>query len=299
MARSKKPQGTDAKSHPVAPLAATTDDDPRIDATVLLSDALETDATLAPPSQPSHPIVTTRAGPSFETDATLAPPHKLPTSVALPPNDRSLETGLTLALRSDAPSPGSAIEIDATLAPPSKEVLETGATVASTGLPPPTHADAGTLPVGAKIGRLMILRTLGAGGMGVVYAAYDPELDRNVALKLIRAGKASQMAQLRLYREAQALAKLNHPNVVSVHDVGKHAGQVWLAMEFVDGVTLGDWVEREKPGWHDVLEVLKQAALGVSAAHAAGLLHRDLKPDNIFLDEPEPGRVLVKLMDFG
>ena len=112
----------------------------------------------------------------------------------------------------------------------------------------------GELQRGAMVGRLMVLRTLGAGGMGVVYAAYDPELDRNVALKLLRAdpGGVSMHARTRLYREAQALAKLSHPNVVAVHDVGTHNGQVWLAMEFVLGETLRDWLADARPRWREV-----------------------------------------------
>ncbi len=152
------------------------------------------------------------------------------------------------------------------------------------------------VPRGTTIGRLMVLRTLGAGGMGVVYSAYDPELDRKVALKFIGAARrGSQAARTRLYREAQALAKLSHPNVVTVHDVGTHEGQVWLSMEFVAGATLGGWREAARRSWRDVLEVMIQATRGVAAAHRAGLLHRDLKPDNIMVGED--GR--VRVMDFG
>ena len=97
----------------------------------------------------------------------------------------------------------------------------------------------------ATIGRLQLRRTLGAGGMGIVYAAHDPKLDREVAVKLIRSDHRD--AQLRLEREAQALAKLSHPNVVAIHDVGVHRGQIWLSMEFVVGRTLGDWIEGERP----------------------------------------------------
>ncbi|MGB1015221.1 MAG: WD40 repeat domain-containing serine/threonine protein kinase, partial [Nannocystaceae bacterium] len=147
---------------------------------------------------------------------------------------------------------------------------------------------------GNAIGRMKILRTLGEGGMGVVYAAHDPELDREVAVKLIR-GNNSAAARTRLYREAQALAKLSHPNVVAVHDVGTHQGQVWVAMEFVVGRTLGVWIEQERPRWRKVLSVMKQAARGLAAAHAEGLLHRDIKPSNIMVGND--GR--VRLMDFG
>ncbi len=149
---------------------------------------------------------------------------------------------------------------------------------------------------GDVVGRFVILRVLGRGAMGVVYAAYDPQLDRNVALKLIRPGRDhTQSARARLVREAQALAKLTHPNVVTVHDVGTHEGQVWLSMELVVGTTLGTWVDDAKPGWTQVLHVLQQAASGVAAAHQVNLLHRDLKPDNIMVGPN--GRAWV--MDFG
>src|SRR6187431_1914020 len=113
---------------------------------------------------------------------------------------------------------------------------------------------AGSVATGTIIGRYVVISKLGAGGMGVVLAAYDPELDRKIALKLLKTlGHSS--TRTRLQREAQALAKLDHPNVVGVHDVGVHEGQLFVAMEFVAGKTLGKWmadVERPRP-WRDVL----------------------------------------------
>ncbi|MCB9519249.1 MAG: protein kinase [Myxococcales bacterium] len=121
--------------------------------------------------------------------------------------------------------------------------------------------------------------------MGVgSYAAYDPELDRKVALKLLRpehtrAGTSGEDARTRLLREAQALARLSHPNVVAIHDVGEHHDSVWLAMELVDGRTLKTWLKERVRGWREVLEVIGAAGRGLAAAHAAELLHRDFKPD--------------------
>jgi tetratricopeptide (TPR) repeat protein/tRNA A-37 threonylcarbamoyl transferase component Bud32 len=149
---------------------------------------------------------------------------------------------------------------------------------------------------GALIGRYVVLSTLGAGGMGVVLAAYDPELDRRVAIKLLKTQSQSS-ARTRLQREAQALAKLHHGNVVGVHDVGVHDGQLFVAMEFVAGKTLGAWmseVQQPRP-WKEVLSVFAEAGRGLVAAHEAGLVHRDFKPDNVMLGDD--GR--VRVMDFG
>ncbi len=150
---------------------------------------------------------------------------------------------------------------------------------------------------GAVVGRFLVLETLGAGGMGVVYAAYDPELDRKVALKLLSpgVGGADSGSQTRLVREAQALAKLSHPNVVAVHDVGMHGEGVWIAMEFVAGQTLTAWAKERPRRWSEVLALLADVARGVAAAHGTGLVHRDLKPDNVMLGRD--GR--VRVMDFG
>ncbi|MGB1014494.1 MAG: serine/threonine-protein kinase, partial [Nannocystaceae bacterium] len=145
----------------------------------------------------------------------------------------------------------------------------------------------------------MILSVLGMGGMGVVYAAYDPELDRKVALKLVRPGSQGSEGTARLLREAQALARLSHPNVVAVYDTGTFGKQVWLAMEFVDGVTLTEWLARKRSegalGWREVLRVMEPAGRGLASAHQAGLLHRDFKPDNVMVGVD--GR--VRVMDLG
>ena len=154
---------------------------------------------------------------------------------------------------------------------------------------------------GASVGRYVLLDQLGAGAMGVVYSAYDPELDRKLALKLLHPGASSREAKAtrnRLRREAQALARLTHPNVVAVHDVGTHAGRVFVAMEFVAGKTLRQWVRANplNPQPVDaVIKVFSAAGRGLAAAHRAGLVHRDFKPENVLIGDDG----LVRVVDFG
>jgi len=148
---------------------------------------------------------------------------------------------------------------------------------------------------GTAVGRYQIVDRLGEGGMGVVYAAFDPELDRKVALKLLRPGREEESGRLRLLREAQAAARLSHPNVVTVHDAGLFGEQVFVALELVDGPTLRRWLGEARRPWREVLERFLAAGRGLAAAHAAGLVHRDFKPDNVLLGRD--GR--VKVADFG
>ena len=151
---------------------------------------------------------------------------------------------------------------------------------------------------GTLVGRYELRRQVGAGGMGVVYEAYDPELDRGVAVKLLHdapGGSESRTGgQRRLLREAQAMARLAHPNVITVHDVGVHDDRVFVAMEFIEGQTLTQW-RREVHDVQEILEVFARAAAGLQAAHDAGFVHRDFKPDNVMLGKGGELRV----MDFG
>ncbi|MCB9714694.1 MAG: tetratricopeptide repeat protein [Myxococcales bacterium] len=170
------------------------------------------------------------------------------------------------------------------------------------------HADEGSLatPVadgvhhepetgrpGSTLGRYVVLGTIGHGGMGTVLKAYDATLDRAVAIKLLHERTSERRAQ-QLHREAQALARLSHPNVVQVFEVAQQGEQAFIVMELVRGQTLRQW-QRGEHGWREIVEVYRQAGEGLRAAHEAGLAHRDFKPDNCILDEGLRPRVL----DFG
>jgi len=128
--------------------------------------------------------------------------------------------------------------------------------------------------------------------MGVVHLAHDDQLDRPVAIKLLRPGRDGDPR--RLLREARSMARLSHPNIAAVHDVGTHAGAVYVAMEYVEGSTLREWMPRSHP-WDERVRVLLQAARGLAAAHASGIVHRDFKPDNVIVGAD--GR--VRVLDFG
>ncbi|MDB4979958.1 MAG: hypothetical protein JWM82_710, partial [Myxococcales bacterium] len=148
---------------------------------------------------------------------------------------------------------------------------------------------------GRTIDRFVVLGLVGRGGMGEVYAAYDPELDRKVAIKLLRARGDSEEGKARLLREAQATAKLQHPNVVVVYDVGTFRQSVFIAMEFVEGGTAGSWLGAAPRARRELMDVYLAAGRGLAAAHAAGLVHRDFKPDNVMVTNDGQ----VRVMDFG
>jgi hypothetical protein len=148
---------------------------------------------------------------------------------------------------------------------------------------------------GDSISRYAILSELGRGGMGVVYRAFDPQLDREVALKLLIFGDESERGRVRLLREAKATAKVRHPNVVAVHDAGEIDGRMFVAMELVDGITVRAWLRQARRSWRDVLRIMIPAGEGLAAAHAAALVHRDFKPENVMVE----GSGRVRVLDFG
>ncbi len=152
-----------------------------------------------------------------------------------------------------------------------------------------------TLPRGSTLDRYVILDVLGGGGMGVVYTAYDPKLDRKVAIKLAHQGAIDPESRARLVREAQALARLSHPHVVLVHDVGEQGGQIFVTMEYVQGRTLTRWLEERRRTLKETLRAFREVGEGLSAAHAAGVVHRDFKPDNVIAGDD--GR--LRVVDFG
>jgi eukaryotic-like serine/threonine-protein kinase len=163
----------------------------------------------------------------------------------------------------------------------------------SATLAEPHHA----IPVpadGTVIGRYVVLGVVGRGGMGVVLAAFDPKLDRKVALKLLHTGEGG-VGQARLQREAQALARLAHEHVIRVHDVGTFKERVFVAMELVQGCTLAEWLAAARRPVPAVLQAFTAAGEGLAAAHDAGLVHRDFKPSNVLVGDD--GR--VKVTDFG
>ena len=148
---------------------------------------------------------------------------------------------------------------------------------------------------GARVGRYVIERVLGTGGMGAVYLARDPELHRRVAIKLLHASlSAHPEHQARFLREAQAMASVSHPHVVTVHDILTWEDQLLVAMEYVEGTTLREWMKAPR-STRQVVELFRKAGAGLAAAHAAGLVHRDFKPANVLLGEDGA----VRVTDFG
>ena len=196
----------------------------------------------------------------------------------------------------------AALELHLTSCPACRRLLSlvvrASQSVAPAGAEPAPAHDVVLAP-GVRVGRFVVLEPVGAGAMGTVYAAHDPLLHRKVALKVLRREELESLGGTsrrdRLRYEAQAMAQLAHPNVVTVHDVLAVGERIVVAMELVDGPTLASWIREAPRNWREILKVLLAAGEGLAAAHAAGLVHRDFKPDNVFIGRD--GRVRVG--DFG
>ncbi|WP_293252579.1 tetratricopeptide repeat protein [Nannocystis sp.] len=240
---------------------------------------------LAATVAPTHDLAATVA-PAHDLAATVPPPHDLAATVA--PRDAAHDFS-----RADTP-PAPAVHGPRSTLPfaSPRELAETRASLPRSD---PALRDGPEIP--ARLGRYVVLSQLGAGGMGVVYKAYDPELDRKVALKLLL-GPASGQAAARLKREAQAMARLSHAHVVPIFDVGVVGERLFVAMDLVDGSTLSAWMETRHP-WREVIDLFLQAGRGLAAAHAVGLVHRDFKPDNVLLGREPGGALVAKVADFG
>ncbi|TQF12260.1 protein kinase [Myxococcus llanfairpwllgwyngyllgogerychwyrndrobwllllantysiliogogogochensis] len=255
----------------------------------------------APPPRSSIGASSRAQSSSAPSNAT---PQAAPSAVAANPRAPVAAPGTLIA-----PPPQPPVGAGTWVAPPPAPPLGS-----SVRIPPPAQGapgrssppfndsarkgDAAETSSRASVGRYHILDKLGSGGMGVVYSAYDPDLHRRVAIKLLHPDANTVVrtdGASRLLREAQAMARLSHPNVVSVYDAGTFAGRVFITMELVEGLSLRHWLRAEHRSWRDVLDLFRQAGRGLAAAHAAGLVHRDFKPANVLVNRD--GRAQVT--DFG
>ncbi|MDC0674624.1 serine/threonine-protein kinase [Nannocystis radixulma] len=223
-----------------------------------------------------------------------------------PDDTRTGPSGVDLLATTDGRSPAldvtararpSAIE-ETALAPPDRKDSVTAQQTSGISVRGAAAAldDSLAIRQSRRIGRYAILSELGEGGMGVVLSGYDEVLERRVAIKLVRSHhRNDERLQARLLREAQALARLSHPNVVQVYEAGTIGDELFIAMEFVRGVTLSAWLDDRERSPQDILTVFAEAGRGLAAAHRVGLTHRDFKPGNVLVDLE--GR--VRVVDFG
>lgn len=163
----------------------------------------------------------------------------------------------------------------------------------TTSISAPTAAKG--LPIGTMLGPYRLDATLGVGGMGVVYQGTDTKLTRPVAVKFLSDNLADATARRRFQQEAQMASSLNHPHIVTIYDAGEIEGKQYIVAEFIDGGTLSDWAKQERRTWRQVVDLLIGVADGLAAAHAAKIMHRDVKPANILVT----GSGYAKLTDFG
>ncbi len=181
-------------------------------------------------------------------------------------------------------------------------IFDTPTTGDNFASPPPPHPDALTPKDGVspqqtpgRIGRFVIREPLGEGGYGQVFRAYDPHLDRDVALKVLKPNRIGEKALERFYREARAAARLDHPNIVGLHDAGRDEGRCWIAYQLVPGQTLSLLRDLDRPSIDASVQIVRDLALALEHAHGRGVFHRDLKPANVLIDTS--GR--PRLTDFG
>ncbi|MEZ4448323.1 MAG: protein kinase [Nannocystaceae bacterium] len=193
----------------------------------------------------------------------------------------------------DVTRPGDSMAAIAETVASASSTLRGPIVVTDPGRPRGSAPGAEAIP--REIGRFAVLRRLGAGGMGTVYAAYDDELARKVAIKVLHVDAFPTAHRGMLVAEARAMARLSHPHVVQVHELGEHPGGIFLVMEYVEGPTLDVWLQAAGRSWESILRMFVAAGEGLAAAHEAGLVHRDFKPDNVLIAAGET----PKVADFG